>query len=60
VLQSLCPTLVKSNLDHVYISSYAPFLCKSVFKGEFKSRFVAFGIKASHHVEGFESRRGDL
>jgi hypothetical protein len=39
-----CPTLVKCNLNHAYISSLAPFPCKSVFKGELYLRSVKFGI----------------
>jgi hypothetical protein len=34
------PTLVKYNLNHVYINSWAPFPCKPVFNGEFYPKFV--------------------
>jgi hypothetical protein len=38
----LVPTRVKFNFNHVYISSWIPFHCKPVFKGEFYPKFVAF------------------
>jgi hypothetical protein len=41
---SKCPTWLKYNLNHVYISSWAPSHCKSVFKGEFYPRFVSLSL----------------
>jgi hypothetical protein len=34
----------KSNLNHVHISSWKPFPCKSIFKNEFYPMFITFGI----------------
>jgi hypothetical protein len=35
----------------MYISFWASFPCKPVFKSEFYSRFVSFDIKDNHHIE---------
>jgi len=40
VLRYLCPIWVKSNINHVYISSWTLFPCKPVFKGEFYPKFM--------------------
>jgi hypothetical protein len=50
MLLSLRPIWVKSNLNHVYICSWAPFTCKSVFNGKFYLRHVSFGIRANFSI----------
>lgn len=37
-----CPTSIKCNLKHIYISYWAPVACKSVFNDEFYMRFVSY------------------
>jgi hypothetical protein len=57
---SKCPTWLKYNLNHVYISSWTLSPHKSVFKGDFYPSFVSFGIRSEKHVTSSSHERGNL
>lgn len=60
VLLCKCLTSVKYNLNYMYITFWTLSPYKLVFKGEFFSKFVLFGIRAKYHTITLSHGRGDL